>query len=374
MALGDLKRIEEAFAEAAIDSSLWVRALDIATAETRSFGAILLPLTGLAIPNVPFTETAGEASEHYFKDNWHLRDQRHAAVPVLMKTGVVDDSDCIDLDCIKKHPYYQEFLAPHGLRWFAGVKVACGDEVWCLSIQRRIAQGPFPAEDKARLATLSRSLGTSAALGRAFGASTVSGALNAFEMSNTAIALINRHGYVYKLNKPAERLLTGDIRMSARKIVASDPAASCLLSRAINNLMWKVGATLAPPIPLPRSGKAPLLAYPAKLSAIAANALADCQAIVIFVDPEERRAAPEALLQSGFSLTPTEAKLASQLATGASLDDISSELRITKQTGRTHLKHIFAKLGIGRQSELVVLLGAMARYQYRPTPLSLSPR
>jgi hypothetical protein len=46
MGLGDLSRIESAFAEAALDPQSWVRALDIATRETGSFGAILLPITG----------------------------------------------------------------------------------------------------------------------------------------------------------------------------------------------------------------------------------------------------------------------------------------------------------------------------------------
>lgn len=364
MGLGDLGRIEGAFAEAAIDPALWVRALDIATRETGSFGATLLPLTGLAIPNVPVTEAAGEASEHYFRDSWHLRDQRHAGVPLLMKVGVIDDSDCINSDGIARHPYYQEFLAPHGLRWFAGIKVACGDEFWCLSIQRRIEQGPFPAEDKARLAALSRSLSTSAALARALAASTVSGALNAFEMSNTAVALINRHGDVYKLNRTAETLLRGEIRISSRRVVSVDPGATSALARALYQLMWRTtAAALSAPVMLPRANRAPLLAYPAKLSALAANALADCQAIVIFIDPEERRTASERLLQSGFSLTPTQAKLAARLATGASLADVSNELRISKQTGRQHLKRVFEKMGIGRQSELVALLNSITRYQ-----------
>jgi DNA-binding CsgD family transcriptional regulator len=281
-----------------------------------------------------------------------------------MKTGVADDSDCIDLDGVKKHPYYQEFLAPHGLRWFAGVKVECGDEVWCLSIQRRIDQEPFSPEEKTRLAALSRSLSASAALARALAASTVNGALNAFEMSNTAIALINRHGDAYRLNKEAEALLKGDVRIFGRKIVSFDAEASTSLNRAIFRLMWQpIGASLAAPIALPRVNKSPLIAYPARLSAVAANALADCQAIVIFLDPDERQAAPEALLQSAFSLTPTEARLASRIGTGASLDDTSSELQITKQTGRTHLKHVFAKMGIRRQSELAALLSAIARYK-----------
>jgi len=190
--------------------------------------------------------------------------------------------------------------------------------------------------------------------------------LDAFELSNTAVALLNRQGDVYEMNPAAQALLHGDVRICGRKIVSFDPAASSALGRAISQVMWRpTGAATAPPVALPRIGRSPLLAYPARLSAVAANALADCQAIVIFVDPEERHNAPEALLQSGFALTQTEAKLASRLATGASLDDVSDELMISKQTGRTHLKRIFAKMGIGRQSELVALLSVMARYGSR---------
>ena len=62
MALGDLNRIESAFAEATLDPALWDRALDIVAHETGSFGATLLPLAGVAIPNDPATETVGEAA------------------------------------------------------------------------------------------------------------------------------------------------------------------------------------------------------------------------------------------------------------------------------------------------------------------------
>jgi hypothetical protein len=93
MALGDLNRIESAFAEATLDPALWDRALDIVAHETGSFAATLLPLAGVAIPNVPATETVGEALEHYFRDGWHLIERRHAGVHLLLKTRVADDSE-----------------------------------------------------------------------------------------------------------------------------------------------------------------------------------------------------------------------------------------------------------------------------------------
>ena len=48
MASGYLNRIESAFAEAALDSGWWGRALKIA--ETGSFGVTIIPLGGVATP------------------------------------------------------------------------------------------------------------------------------------------------------------------------------------------------------------------------------------------------------------------------------------------------------------------------------------
>jgi len=93
MALGDLNRIESAFAEATLDPALWGRPLDIVAHETGSFGATPLSRAGVVIPHVPATETVGEALEHYFPDGWYLIERGHAGVPLLLKTRVADDSE-----------------------------------------------------------------------------------------------------------------------------------------------------------------------------------------------------------------------------------------------------------------------------------------
>jgi hypothetical protein len=93
MALGDLNRFESVFAEAALGPRIWDRALGLVVRESESFGATLLPLAGVAIPNVPAIETSGETSEHYFRDGWHLTEQRHAGGPLLLKTRLADYSE-----------------------------------------------------------------------------------------------------------------------------------------------------------------------------------------------------------------------------------------------------------------------------------------
>lgn len=349
--------IEAAFAEAALDPGAWVKALEVVSAVTASKGAILVPVHGGALPNIPFTESMTGSTESYFRDGWHLRDERIQGAEVLVRCGVVDDLDIMNFDRIRRHPYYQEFLAPHDLRWFAGVKVACGNDLWCLSIQRTIGQGPFSSTDKRRLAQLSDRLSASVALTRALGETAAAGALQAFEVSGQAVILINRYGEVFRANKSAEQMLTGDVRIEKKRLVANDLSATAALNRALHDLMWqRIGGGLAPPVPLPRRGKRPILAYPVKLADPAANALADCQALVVLVDLDRSTRLPEAVLRATFGMSAAEARLASRLGTGQSLEIATEQIGIAKETGRNQLKSIFLKTGVKRQSELVALL------------------
>lgn len=358
----DCHRIEKAFADAAVDPSQWEIALDIATAVTESTGALLLPLTGDLIQNVPFTERMSASTEKYFRDGWHLHDERRRGIDLMAKRGVVDDLDIFNVDQISRHPYYQEFLAPHDLRWFAGVKIASGGDLWCLSIQRTIAQGPFNSEEKRKLASLSTSLSSSAALARTLSSATAQGALEAFEISGNAAVLINGRGEVFRVNPSAELLLRGDVRIVKRRLVSKDKSANAELERAFQDLLRRpLTAVFSKQVCLPRSGRSPLLAHPIRLAGLAANVLADCQAVVILIDPEKRPRPPEGLLRTAFRLTAAEARLASRLASGETLELATECLSIALDTGRNQLKSIFAKVGVHRQAELVAALATFLR-------------
>ncbi|MBN8987596.1 MAG: helix-turn-helix transcriptional regulator [Rhizobiales bacterium] len=355
----DFGLAEQEFAEASLDPSRWVQALTAVASATGSFGAVLLPLAGNTLPNVPYTENCTGPMEDYFRDGWHLQDGRMATVPTLTQHGVADDFDGYSADEIARHPFYQEFLAPHRLRWYAGIKVACGDDLWAVALQRTIDQGPFSAEEKDGLARLSSRLSTGAAIARALSASAASGALEAFEMSGTAVVLLNRHGNVFKANASAERLLVDDIRIVEGQLVARDTRATMALNRAIHHLLWRPTGGLSAPVALPRASRRPLLAYPARLTESTANALADCQAMVILIDPDSKTRTPEMNLRMAFRLTDAEAKLATQLALGESLEKVADQFGIAKETARSQLKGIFAKIGVHRQAELVAVLAGL---------------
>lgn len=62
------------------------------------------------------------------------------------------------------------------------------------------------------------------------------------------------------------------------------------------------------------------------------------------------------ILATLFDLSPAEARLATSLAAGASLQAAATVSKVTAKTARTYLERIFAKTGTHRQSELISLL------------------
>ncbi|RYH68023.1 MAG: helix-turn-helix transcriptional regulator [Alcaligenaceae bacterium] len=93
-----------------------------------------------------------------------------------------------------------------------------------------------------------------------------------------------------------------------------------------------------------------------KLQGFTSNILADCQFVLVLIDPERRARPVETQLQVLFGLTIAEAKLAARLANGSALGIAASELGIAKETSRSQLRSIFRKTGTHRQAELVAIL------------------
>ena len=106
-----------------------------------------------------------------------------------------------------------------------------------------------------------------------------------------------------------------------------------------------------------------MLAYPSRLSGIAADCFSPCQAVVVLVDLEEKLDLAEGDLKAALDLTTAEARFARRLLSGEGMETASNKLGIAYETSRRHLKSIFNKTGTGRQAELVALLARFGARQ-----------
>ena len=84
--------------------------------------------------------------------------------------------------------------------------------------------------------------------------------------------------------------------------------------------------------------------------------------VAVFMrDTEGKAHPPVKLAQQLFQLTPAETSLAIQLANGLSLEEAAEALNIRRNTARAHLRSIFSKTGVRRQTELVrIFLNSVA--------------
>ncbi|MCX2981884.1 helix-turn-helix transcriptional regulator [Halieaceae bacterium IMCC14734] len=79
--------------------------------------------------------------------------------------------------------------------------------------------------------------------------------------------------------------------------------------------------------------------------------------VAIFIsNPESQAEAPVQVITRLFGLTPTEAALTMLLTNGLTLDEASLELGVSRNTTRTHLRSVFSKTGVSRQTMLVRLI------------------
>ena len=352
--------LADGFLSAALGNTTWEAAMDAAAGATGGVGAILLALKG-NLPSIPFSQSLGALTEVYFRDGWVERDERFRGVPALVRRGVITDLDVMPADQIAQHPYYMDFLAQAGLRWFAGIKVAAGDDLWCLSIQRTIGQGPFSTEEQEILADVSARLSGAAAVARALGFARAEVALAAFEASGTPVALLDRCGEVFALNRSAESLLGPDLKIAARRLASWNCDATASLDRAIYNLVWdKEGPSCGLPVILPRLVGRPIIAYPTRLSGLTNEYFAAARSIVIFQDLARKFVAPEAMLCRIFKLTPSEASLATLIGSGETIERAANQLGICYETARSVIKVVLHKTETHRQSELVSLLLRLA--------------
>lgn len=89
------------------------------------------------------------------------------------------------------------------------------------------------------------------------------------------------------------------------------------------------------------------------------------QAVIYIRDAVSKSQANTDVAKKLFGLTPAETALSLQLTNGLSLEEAAEALNIRRNTARAHLRAIFSKTGVRRQTELVrIFLNSVAALGY----------
>jgi DNA-binding CsgD family transcriptional regulator len=182
---------------------------------------------------------------------------------------------------------------------------------------------------------------------------------DALSLAGQAIALIGGDGCVVHMNARFRRLIGDGIHLRAERLASWEAEADRALAATIDQAIQHVGPARDPvAVVLPRRQCVrPLVAQVMPVSWAARDVPHLVAALVILTDLDGPASGPpKAVLQRAFRFTPAEAHLASQIAQGRTLAEISRNDGAALETLRTRLKGIFGKTGTRRQTELALLL------------------
>lgn len=276
---------------------------------------------------------------------------------------VVTVEDILSISEWRHHAYYQTWCAPHHVFHVLAVDIRTPDHaVFPFRITRAEAGAHFTQKDRERLKQLLPHLRRALHFSTQLDRSESLRALYVQALGLLAVAAItfDKAGRILQMNSTAEQLIkAGDgLKLSGGYLEAHYPADNRILQAAIRKSVArldtakpKINETLSVTRP---SGK---VALGLVLQCVPVQDWAggdDQPAALLFVrDAESRTQAPNSVIGKMFSLTPAETVLAVELANGSSLEEAAETLGIRRNTARAHLRAIFSKTGVRRQTELV---------------------
>jgi len=179
-----------------------------------------------------------------------------------------------------------------------------------------------------------------------FSAGISAAAMAGLDRASLAMFVVDRLCRVLEMNHAAEELL---VRGDALQLRSGSMAHLPELRRAIVKAAASGNGDLESRGEFVSVGRMLVAVTPAPTE------LAGC-AIVFVIDPEALPASSDEQLRRSYGLSPAETRIARLLCHGKSLDEIAEESGVSRETVRTHAKHLLAKTGTRRQSDLVSLL------------------
>jgi DNA-binding CsgD family transcriptional regulator len=284
----------------------------------------------------------------------------------MFPTGTVRYSHWAVPDAeFEKSEFYNDFFKPLDMHYSIGLKIPLGNQAPAyLSMQRAKSRGGFDGGAGTILSTLMPHLRRALELHLQFGQlrSNVLGLETALDSLEHAVFGLSREGRIILSNRRAEAILqAGDaIRLSNGILTSIFPEQNRHLQAALTEAVAAgAGMGISPGTSLlldRKSRESSLRITVTPFISPLPGSSAQLAALVFVSDSASRPQSRGAALRALYGLTPTEARIADRLLEGMDIRELGSQLGLTVETARFHVKRILSKTGTRRQTELMRMM------------------
>lgn len=176
------------------------------------------------------------------------------------------------------------------------------------------------------------------------------------DMVDVAALVIDERLATQRMNKAALALIAraDGLTLEDNTLRAVKPHSDCALRTAITSAFADAEPSTRVVSLARANGRRPMLAF---VSPLTQRSSRGAPTVALLVrDTSGHGPHADELLRQLFGLTPTEARLAFALSEGQTIEEVASSLGRSRETIRTHLKHLFEKTATTRQAEVVRLV------------------
>ncbi|WP_269931624.1 helix-turn-helix transcriptional regulator [Aminobacter sp. HY435] len=296
--------------------------------------------------------------DEFMQDGWLAINTRTTRAAALAHPGFLTDHDLYSDEELEKEQIYREFLRPRGMGWVAGtlVPLPSGD-VLAFSLERQTWRGPFERHYVEALDRLRPHIARAAMVSARLGLERARAGAAALEALGLPAAVLSGRGQLLACNDLMHGLIPTVVLDGATRVQLVERRADCMLENALDGMAGGVRRGIVQSFPIAGADeKTQSVAHLLPVRGSVNDLFSRMHSILVIMPMPGASAPPTSVLQSLFDLTPSEARIAAALVAGRSIDAIGKDFGISRETVRTHLRAIFAKSGVSKQSSLVRLL------------------
>jgi DNA-binding CsgD family transcriptional regulator len=171
--------------------------------------------------------------------------------------------------------------------------------------------------------------------------------------------VMNEHGHVLAANHLIEQMAGHIVWLAQDRVALKDRRADKLLRAAVAS---SIAAAAAGTHSFPArhaDAEETLVVHVIPIRLSARDIFSRCAAALVLTPVTAPQAPPVELVQSLFDLTPAEARIARDLASGETVEDIASAGGVSRNTIRTRVRAVPTKTSCGRQTDVVALFNGI---------------
>ncbi|MDZ4792205.1 MAG: LuxR C-terminal-related transcriptional regulator [Hyphomicrobiales bacterium] len=366
----DLSDLVGRIYDCTLDPRLWKTTLEEVSAVFEG-KAVQFALTDIKRRNYLITENVGvddawmEAQQKHCRDI-HYHEQRIRDNGLSMGEPMIFTRD-IPPTLLETLPYFNEWSKPQGLVDFAHLNlVRSPNRVSFLGVFRHENSGVFSPRDIELLRFLIPHVRRAVTISNVLEAKSVRETRMAetLDALNLGVVLADEDSRILHANRSAEDMLrsNGPVKGVGGKLRAENASASAEIKSAIElatsreRKIEKKGIAVR----LSDDCEAPVIAHVLPLGEGEPRTFIEPKAAAaVFISTPMDEGACVATLKGLYGLTVGEAKALAPILSGKTAPEAADELGVAVSTARTHLKNIYAKTNVTKQSELMKLAASV---------------